>query len=77
MYVYLRFSIETERVKRYYFGLGSSNEPLEPHLAGSVPGHLPLWVFRVARFNNFISREEGGTIIAQTTQTNLQVLDSF
>ena len=41
MYVYLRFSLETERVKRYYFGLGSSNEPLEPHLAGSVPGHLP------------------------------------
>ena len=26
MYFYLRFSIETERVKRYYFGLGGSNE---------------------------------------------------
>ena len=74
MYVYLRFSIETEGVKRYYFGLGSSNEPLEPHLAGSAPGHLPPWVFRVTRFNNFIS-EKGGTIIAQTTQTN--PLDSF
>ena len=32
MYVHLRFSIETERVKRYHFGLGGSNEPLEPPL---------------------------------------------
>ena len=74
MYVHLRFSTETERVKRYHFGLGGSNEPLEPPLAGSAPGHLPLWVFRVTRFNNFTS-EEGGTMIAQTTQTN--PLDSF
>ena len=32
MYVHLRISIETERVKRYHFGLGGSNEPLEPPL---------------------------------------------
>ena len=30
MYVHLRFSIETERVKRYYIGSGGSNELLEP-----------------------------------------------
>ena len=30
MYVHLRFSIETERVKHYHFGSGGSNEPLEP-----------------------------------------------
>ena len=74
MYVHLCFSTETERVKRYHFGLGGSNEPLEPPRAGSPPGHLPLCVLRVTRFNKFISKE-GGTIIAQTTQTN--PLDSF
>ena len=40
MYVHLRISIETERVKRYHFGLGCSNEPLEPPLVPSEATYL-------------------------------------